>query len=504
MKDFLKWFFPESQETLKHLQGQHDQAAHGRRGGAGPAEGGEKPGKGEPGFENFRKYSQEEIDRMEAKRRADAELPSTVAELSTMKIGDRLETWKKMGKMEDGIARQDAIANARHDIKVGVQGVLAENGVGKRPRYNGDIRSAIEKRVDQGKDLMMPDNAAKIKTTLHELDDRLEAAGVDPKLRHKLAMDAADTLMAQENESLARQIGDHGINHIKGNIDMGVDIVHAHPGEDTPADEAAIYLTNIYHDTGYLTKPAKEFLDRGHERWAAQHFNAHVRPLVARALGHNRAGEIETAIRTHSESSVDWDNEPLMTAVRVADNLALFHSEKLPGLFRYVPENVRVLERLKSGEIDVAGAQTEIRSNISKNSSRFSPSVRRALERASTEVSALTPKMTLGMLAGTVRGMGWKSGALVIRLVKDLKMTALHKLMDLGQRQFAKFAETYGVDENQVKNSLSFTLTNNQGKPILVTEVIEEKESQKQATTWLRYDTLIQHLKELMGNAWES
>lgn len=502
-QDFFSWLIsdrstaaPGDAVTEKHLMGKHDQKTHGRKraGGDGPPT----------------PSSHVAEDPLSARKRAATGVadvgegyPKSVQEWASTPIGDRLGKWKSLGKEPNGAALQDHVANARHSVKAEIKNRLKGMGVGNRPKYSEDIRSSIAKRLDQAKHMMQPDGQKKIQDTLNELDGALEASGVDSKLRHKLAMDATDALIVQEHESIGRQLGDHGINHIRGNIEVANAILDAHPAPDTPEQKAGIYLANIYHDTGYLTPPSQMFMDRGHERWGAQHYNAHVRPLVARALGHNQAGEVENLIRTHADPGIDWKREPVATAMRVGDNMALFHREKLAGLFRYIPENIGTLTRLRDGAIDVDGAKKEILNNIKARSSEFSKPVRQALERAASEVSAMTPKFQLGMLGGAIKSISWKNGALLVQLKKDVTMSELHKLMDLGQRQFAKWAETYGVDPKTLTQTLDFTLKDTNGQTVLVTQVVEEKEFQSLgeiaiAGAWVNWrDQLGKRAKEL-------
>jgi hypothetical protein len=443
---------------LKHLPGRHNQDSHGNRGG----DAGKQPApKGTPKKSGF--------DR---------------EHWGAMDVPTRKGEWGELPQSE-----RDRIADAGNSIKSFQEERLSF--AGERPA-TGQVKQDIDERMNQIGDFLHEDSAAKIKDTVSEMDDILKEAGVSGELRHQLAMDAVDSLAVQDNESFARQLGDHGINHISGNIHASLAIAQQHPGEDTVEQAAQIYLAHIFHDTGYTTEPSRGFLDEGHPRWSMEHYDANLRETVSDALGERVAGNVSHLIRTHSSSDIDWDNDTLGTAVRVADNVALFQKEKLPALFRHVPGNIEVLTELGEKKISVEQAQKRMRANNAK--AKVSGKIRKQLDSAVGEVSAITPKFTIGMLGGLLNGFSWQDGHLIISMKRDKSSDAIQKLLDLGQRQFAKFAETYGIPKGMLQDDLEFEFKDKEGKTLLETVVEELKE-------WLRYKHLPgQHAQLSHGN----
>jgi hypothetical protein len=289
-------------------------------------------------------------------------------------------------------------------------------------------------------------------------------------------MEAADALISQEVESMGRQLGDHGIHHIQGNIKIGAKVLEVTPHDVTPADLAVLKTAQIFHDTGYMTKPSQSFLDEGHPRWSTEHYDANIRPLVQRALGGRNAGEVSTIIRTHDQAGLDWGNEPITSAARVADNLALFHKDKLPPVFRYAKGNVQVLKDMAAKKISAEEGRNRMRANVAK--SDVPPMVKQRLNRAVDEVSDFTPKFTLGMLGGEVNKIRWSGKHLQVTLKENKQNTELNKLGDFGQKQFQKFAKTYGADPKRFTKDLSFRAEKPPGNILL--ETIMEK-----AKRWL-------------------
>ena len=165
---------------------------------------------------------------------------------------------------------------------------------------------------------------------------------------------------------MERTLGDHGIRHTMGDADHAIAILRAVPGVDRAEDALLMQIAGAIHDTGYLTTPARIFLDSEHPRWAAQYYRENFYPLVARLVGTERADMLERIIATHSETAMDWSTQEstLGSAFRMADNLALFHTEKLPYFVELVPENRDVLERLGVGQISPDQAKAEMAANV--------------------------------------------------------------------------------------------------------------------------------------------
>ena len=316
----------------------------------------------------------------------------------------------------------------------------------------------------------MPESRRKIRATAVELNSYLRQSGVSAEDRHKVVMDAIDALVLQENEATGRTLGDHGINHIRGDIAMALNILAEHPAADMPQQAAQVYLAGIYHDIGYVTKPAQMFLNMGHPRWSAQHYDANVRPSVAKALGQSAASEIGHMVRTHAATNIDWKDDVTGSAFRTADNLALFQREKLPALFR-VPGNVDVLKRWGAGKLSLEGARKALNANIDR--AGYSSEIARRLKRSSAETFSLTPKYTLGMLGGETERVRWKSGHLHVYLKMKPEVTELNKLGDFGQRQFAKLAKTYGVPPEHFTRSLRFQFKSPRGEVLLESHIVK-------------------------------
>lgn len=383
---------------------------------------------------------------------------SSMANWLSKPIDERRSLWSKLS-----IADRDGVAKASTSIKSIIEDRLGF--AGPRP-ISGRAEQAAQARLSSLKGFVMPDAKNRIEKAASQLSSILRESGVkDEAAVRKIVLDAVDTLAVQENEALRRTLGDHGVRHIMGDVYMAMDVLGEVPGHDSPKEKAAIFLAGIYHDTGYLTEPSQIFLDEDHPRWSSQHFNKNVRPDIEASLGKEVADLVSKTIDTHYTADIDWQSDTVASAFRVADNSALFKDEKMPGLLHYVPENFSVINDFADNKISIDEAKSRIATNI-RNSSKITPEVRAALLDSVDEFSPFLVKTSLGMLAGKVKDFDWRNDALWVELKRDPGSDKIQKVLDVGQRQFKKFAESLGVDPNDFTSKGSLELMDD-GKVVL-------------------------------------
>lgn len=378
------------------------------------------------------------------------------------------------GKRDDWaalpITERDRMANASNSVPNRMKELM--EGMPERPS-SGDLIKDSTERANQFSDRIAPEALEKIKRHITGYNNVLNGVVNDPEVRRELVLRAVESLATQDMESMTRTLGDHGIYHIGGNIDATMQMLDQLPMDIPPVERAMAYTAQIFHDSGYMADPSRAFLDEGHPRWSAQDFQINHKKLMTQAFGAEGSQYIGHIIRTHDSTEVDWERDPVTTACRVADNTALFHPEKLPPLFRHVPESMEVLKQLAAGEIDGDTAKTQCEQLV--ESSDLAPKVKEMLKLAALEVNPMTPKFTLGMIGGRVTGYEWTGGHMKINLEYDKTATEVNKLGDMGQRQFAKLAEAYNVDPEQFKRDLNFKFTAGGGQVLLEGDVTKIK-----------------------------
>jgi len=348
----------------------------------------------------------------------------------------------------------------------------------------GKVDTDIDARVKQMSDRLHPQAMARLQIMAHGMADDLKAAGAGNDVTRRLAMAAVDSVAAQEIEAAGRSLGDHGTAHILGDIKMAHETLDA-AGQLTPMNKAVATVAMAFHDAGYLAPPSQHFLDEGHHRWGAQSYEEHLQKDVAEALGKPMAGKIGMIIRTHDDTTMDWQKDPTTAACRLADNLALFSKEKSPPCFRYVPKNLDVFTSWANKEITFADAKKQAAANV--EAAKIPEPLKARIRDATTELSEFGAGSVVGMAGGYVKDIGWSKeggGHPVVRVEESEVNGKLNKLGDHGQDQFAKLAKTYHVDPKQFLTDLNFSFADPSGKVVL-------EGVMKKIKAWMEY--LIKH-----------
>ena len=307
------------------------------------------------------------------------------------------------------------------------------------------------------------DDVDNMRDFIDDLGDTLDSAlssgdfkGVKASAMDKIMHDAIEDLVFQTHESYKRQLGDHGIRHIVGNIktqNQVYDALDKAGKKISAADRLKAMLIMVNHDLGYTAAPAATDLKYTgkHKEYGSKIFKSERGDNYQDLFG-DGLDEFVHLIETHDSDEIDWDKDPVGSGIRVADNLSLYAKDKLPGLFRLVPDGLDVLEELGRAatakppdDDEVERIKKSLKEKVQNTG--LSSALKDALLNAAQEVSRFTPRFTLGMLGGHVGSINFKDGSLVVKVKKDAYDTQLQKLFDMGQSQFNKLAKSYGVDK---------------------------------------------------------
>ncbi len=297
-------------------------------------------------------------------------------------------------------AEKDKLADAPASVPARIKALTTDEAWPK----TGSTKTDIEDRVAQCRDKIAPAAERQIVKVANEFAGRVSSVLGDTPEARVLIEKLTDGLMAQEVEAATRVLGDHGIAHLQGDLKMAEAAMAARGGM-SKEDRVLLTLAAAFHDTGYLTPPSRAWQDGDHPRWSQQYFDAEIGPVVAKAFGADAAKKVSDMILTHADTDMDWDKNPLSSALRLADNIALFQREKTPPLLKYVPDNRQVLEDLAVGKIDVTAAKIALAENVEK--STLPEGVRSQLVRAVGEVTDKLPKFLGGMWSGEIHRIAW-------------------------------------------------------------------------------------------------
>jgi len=284
-----------------------------------------------------------------------------------------------------------------------------------------------------------------------------KSEGVSSEYMNRMCIDGIRKLVYQEVESNRQQFTDHGIRHIVKNVLMQNEMLDSLDTSGLKVSHRERLLANfvmINHDVGY-TVPMVRAGGTTSIKASKEHpmYSSKIAKEQKRIwnVGHvfteeeyNRALNI---IATHDTTDLDV-KDPVALATRISDNLSLFQEEKLPSMFQYVEgaERLLISMSLAAKKDDKAGFEdyrNQLHHRIDK--SNFSPALKRDLKAATKELTFLTPKFTVGVLAGEVSRVGSSDKGLISVTIKHNKFDeVLQKMFDMGQRQVRKFLGDYG------------------------------------------------------------
>lgn len=397
----------------------------------------------------------------------------SIGDLLAIPPNDRRPEFKKLSN-----AQKDSLADARRTVQARVDELTSGQSMGNSGDLTRDLHGFIDKFSSE-----IPDKTMDLAKEMgSELIADMDAVGsLDSDAKRRLAEDIMRNVIAQDIESQSKTLGDHGFHHIYGDASLAKAIVAVLPGpENTPENRLMIMVAAAYHDSGYLTPTARNSMTSGHPRWGSQHFNEHIAEDLMTTMGKNWVEGTSRLIAGHAETSLDWDGDPLKTAMSVADNLALFHREKMPPMARFVPDNIRVMVDLGRGLIDVNEAKNLMRQNIS--GADLPPAIKSRFLESVNEVSGYLPKTTVGMVGNELNSVSWKDNALHVRVERNHANKDLSRVLDMGQQQFAKMTKTYGTNADELLSRGQAKFVDSNG---IVRMVIDLFDTTKKVDSWI-------------------
>jgi hypothetical protein len=389
--------------------------------------------------------------------------PGTIEDFAKMPIQDRNEAFSKLSR-----EHRDALADPRNSVPARMDELLGAD----KPFTN------LQDYVASYSKVLPPDNQKAIIEMMDATHANARAAGMNEEDARNLQHALTRMVIAQDYEAASRTLGDHGSFHLRGDAQMAKEILGVLPTNvNTPGNRLLMDVVAATHDMGYLTPPSRNFLDLDHPRWGQQYFNEHVGPILEKSLGKDWVTMASTMIGAHDSPSVDWEQHPERSAFSTADNFALFHKEKMPPMLRHVPDNIGVLVKLGEGKVDVASAKELMRANIEK-AGHLSPELKAAYSHAVSEVSGVLPKFTLGMVGSQYKGVKWNAEdkAVEVTMERGKANEGLAKVLDLGQRQYKKLAETYhSTPDELISKGLTKFIDPFKKKVVLIAKLITRK-----------------------------
>jgi len=275
-----------------------------------------------------------------------------------------------------------------------------------------------------------------------------------PSDLQELVHSSINKLLYQEARAWERQLSDHGIRHIYGNIDMSNRIMNA-MGEAgikiSAKDRFLCDVVMVNHDLGYTVGSAAKTVPgtKRHPKFSQEWFD-NERVIFKKYFSNEELDEMSNFIVNHGQREIDWGNRPLLSAICVSDNLSIFHEEKLPSLFKYVDGSIDSLFAMQKALRDNDDkAFDEAKNGLEKKveDTKLPEFTKSWLKRAVVEVSKFTPKFIIPMLIGKIQGFDFsREEGLEVDIKEDPFDSQMADFFDMGQKAYTNLAESYGVE----------------------------------------------------------
>lgn len=149
-------------------------------------------------------------------------------------------------------------------------------------------------------------------------------------------------LLHQEIETRGRSLGDHGIRHVVGNCKSSMQMMKELQTSGikiTGKHKMMALATMVDHDIGYTVGDVGVDITKGkkHKEYSKQIVDQE-RERMDTIFGKEDGDKVRMMIATHDDPIFDWENDPVASTVRLADNTALFGVDKVQDLFLRSPK----------------------------------------------------------------------------------------------------------------------------------------------------------------------
>jgi hypothetical protein len=295
----------------------------------------------------------------------------------------------------------------------------------------------------------MRDFISSYENILHEGTRSGEFKNIQAKDLDDFGIDAVQKMVHQEIESNRQQFTDHGIRHIEGNTQRQLELMDQ-MGTPTAMDRLSALTIMSNHDMGYTTAAVRA----GDMKALGQHKTASGEMFddqkstwnEGKIFSEQQFSRISTAIKTHDSTEMSKDN--LLTSTRLSDNLALFAKEKLPSMFKYVKGgNIELIKMGEAAKKNDSSAFELARKSLNAkiDASALNVNLKRDLKAGTSSITNMTPKFTLGVLAGEIGSIKKnKDGKVEVSIQHNAYDSFLQGHFDMGQKQTKKLLEDYG------------------------------------------------------------
>jgi hypothetical protein len=288
-------------------------------------------------------------------------------------------------------------------------------------------------------------------------------------------------LVHQEVETQRRSLGDHGIRHVAGNVRSTLGMLGelaSHGVSLTGKQKLMAVAIQMNHDQGYTVGEAATDISKGkaHKKQSEQ-LAEQEKSRYEKVFGKEDAEKIVRVIGTHDSNEIDWDEDPVGSAVRLADNTSLFGNDKVQDLFVRNPKTMALACKLRlaaQAKPDDKELQKNIKGQMhdAVDGAGFDESDAEELHRQVDEMSEgkfSTTADILSRYSGKLKGFRYEPEKKMMAV--DMAYSPEGETVDalfgdqLAAQQFDKFAKDGNVQPMRGKRG-KMTFKNAEGKRV--------------------------------------
>lgn len=158
-------------------------------------------------------------------------------------------------------------------------------------------------------------------------------------------------MVHQDIETRGRSLGDHGARHVAGNVRSTTKILGElkNSGIEVTGKQRLMAMTiQSNHDMGYTVGGAGVDVRQSSEHVGnSKELAMQEKARYEKIFGEKDTQKVIDTIGTHDSFDMDWEKDPVASAVRLADNTALFGNDKVQDLFIRSPKTVGLACKLR-------------------------------------------------------------------------------------------------------------------------------------------------------------
>ena len=220
---------------------------------------------------------------------------------------------------------------------------VRENGKNLIRKYSKAFSSVSRKMADEYVDT--------VSDTLRESIADGSMAGVSESDLDEFIREDIKRIVSQEVETRGRSLGDHGARHIAGNVRSTINILGELKNGGvslTGKQKLMAIAVQSNHDMGYTVGAVGYDIGKGKEHVnQSKQLATEEKGRYDKIFGEHDAQKVIDVIGSHDDFNMDWKNDPMAAAVRLADNTALFGNDKVQDLFIRTPDTIGLACKLR-------------------------------------------------------------------------------------------------------------------------------------------------------------